>query len=701
MLFRNIPFLRIGLPLSAGIVWADTRPEHTYLPYLPLALCVMWLLLEGLVTRRYAFRYAWCFGLAQQVCFFVLGVAIVYGYDERQRADFFPHLIELGKGPIEAIGVLSDAPTPGNKLKVPIQLSHIKRDTQWVTATGQVMCMIDMDSMLESTLQYGTQVYVKTRISPVGAPANPHTFDYSYYLHHQNIHHNAFVKANQISILSHGHGYRWMRWAYHWRTRLLVLLKKYFPTRDEYAVASALLVGYKADLSDELKTAYAETGSMHALAVSGTHVGLLYAGIIYLLNLIPLYSRRSRLFQYALVLVAIWAFTFLTGASASVLRAAVMFSFFLFGQIILRPTNTWNVLFASVFVLLLFNPYLLYDAGFQLSYAAVGGIVFFYPRLWKIIPLMPFKFLTEGMKVLAVGVAAQLGTLPLSLYYFHQFPCYFWLAGWVVVLGGAIFMGASSALILLDSIWSQGAHWLGVMLYWKLWIINRAITWIQGLPGSIWTGIWLEQFSVWMMYATLLLVAVAMVRRQVIWVILALSGTFMVMMVQGWGRLAAAQQAEFRIYHIPKGSLADFTYGSITLSWGEKELTPKQINMAAQGHRWALRSGQLIQMHFERDTIWATGAYRPPILQVHNFRIAIINTPKDLQHASIPVDAIWLRNNVVTSINDCVATYPTSLIISDGSSDWKHREQWKKAATSANLTWHDTATHGSWSQKVE
>jgi competence protein ComEC len=701
MLFRNIPFLRIGLPLAAGIVWTDTRPEHTYLPYLPIALCVMWLLLESLVTRRYDFRYAWSFGLVQQVCFFALGVAIVLGYDERRAGDFFPKLVDIKEGPMEVIGVLADVPTPGKKLKVPLRVHLVKRDTQWLPASGQVMCMIDMDSTLESTLQYGTQVHLKARISPVSAPSNPHTFDYGYYLHHQNIHHNAFVKAGQLQVVSHGHGNAWMRWAYHWRTQLLALLKKHFPTRDEYAVASALLVGYKADLSDELKAAYAETGSMHALAVSGTHVGLLYAGIIYLLNLVPLYSRRSRLVQYALVLVAIWAFTFLTGASASVLRAAVMFSFFLFGQIILRPTNTWNVLFASIFVLLLFNPYLLYDAGFQLSYAAVAGIVFFYPRIWKVIPLMPFRIVNEGMKVFAVGVAAQLGTLPLSLYYFHQFPCYFWLAGWVVVLGGAIFMGAGSALIILDSIWSQGAHWLGVMLYWKLWFINRAITWIQGLPGSVWTGIWLEPLAVWLMYTVLILVAVTMVRRRVGWLLLAMSGTFVVLALQGWGRIQTAEQAEFRIYHVQKGSLADFNYGGVTLTWGEQDLTPQRINMVAQGHRWALRSNALIRMDFGQDSTWDTGAYWHPILQVHNFRIAIINTPSDLRHPAIDVDAIWLRNNVDTKLTDCMRVFPAKVLIADGSSDWKRREQWRKEAKQANMAWHDTSTEGSWATCIE
>jgi competence protein ComEC len=696
MLFRNTPFLRIGLPFSAGIVWADALPDSGFVPYTPLALCVLWLLLESLVPRRYAFRYAWCFGLVQQLCFFLLGIAIVQLHDERHHADFFPKIIALENGPVEVMGTLTDVPTVGSKLKVPIRISHIACDSQWVPASGQVMCMLDPDSTLEHTLNYGTQLRFKARIGPVKPALNPHTFDYGYYLHHQNIHHQAFIKAKDVQILGQNKGYFALQIAYQWRSRLLSVLKKHFPTRDEYAVASALLVGYKADLSDELKTAYAETGSMHALAVSGTHVGLLYAGIFFLLNLIPLYSRRTRLVQYGLVLLVIWAFTLLTGASASVLRAAVMFSLFLFGQIILRPTNTWNVLFASIFLLLLFNPYLLFDAGFQLSYAAVGGIVFFYPRIWKVLPTTPYRLVDEALKVLAVGTAAQLGTLPLSLYYFHQFPCYFWLAGWVVVLGGAIFMGAGAALVVLDSLWAWGAHWLGVILYWKIWFINRTIGWIQGLPGSVWPGIWIETTATALLYGTMLLLAAAMVRRNTRWLIAAQLSLFLVFGIQVWEYTKAVSKAEFRIYHVPKGSLADFSYGGQTLSWGEKNLSAKQINMAAQGHRWALHTHELNAMNFERDTVWAQGAYKNPVLQVHNFRIAIINTTEDLLHPPLSVDAIWLCNNADVDIRACNTTFPCQQVIADGSSDWKHRRRWKAEAVEAGFLWHDTGEQGSW-----
>ncbi len=313
---------------------------------------------------------------------------------------------------------------------------------------GNLLLFLQIDPQSEA-LRYGDRVVIRATVRPTEPPKNPHVFDYSRYLHFQNIHFQAFVKPDSLVRLSSGHGNFIWRAAFSCREKLLALLHEHFPTQDEYAVASALLVGYKDDLSDDLRTAYAETGSMHALAVSGTHVGFLYVGLFFLLQRLRLRGRWGRLVENVVLLSAIWAFTFLTGATASVLRASVMFSTYLLGKAMFRDASVWNVLAASAFGLLIYNPYFLFDAGFQLSYAAVAGMVFFYPRFYRVSPILP-KWADYAWQVLLVGFAAQLGTLPLSLYYFHQFPVFFWLAGWVVVFGGAVFMAGGAALVVLD-----------------------------------------------------------------------------------------------------------------------------------------------------------------------------------------------------------------------------------------------------------
>ena len=191
---------------------------------------------------------------------------------------------------------------------------------------------------------------------------------------------SVLYSPDSLTLISSGHGNILWAQAYACRDKLLVLLQQHFPTQDEYAVASALLLGYQDDLSDELRTAYAETGSMHALAVSGSHVGMLYIGLLFLTQRLRL-RGRWRLLETVFILLVIWGFTLLTGATASVLRASVMFTTYMLGKAFWRNASAWNVMPASAFVLLLYNPCFLFDAGFPIVLYGRGGHGLFFTRV--------------------------------------------------------------------------------------------------------------------------------------------------------------------------------------------------------------------------------------------------------------------------------------------------------------------------------
>jgi competence protein ComEC len=273
---HGIPYLRFILPFIAGLAtgaWLDLP-----LPHLTWALIAAALLGALLAIQQIPYRFRWVFGAYMHVLLFAFGYFHIVQYNEiRQSGHFAAALPEAHY----FIGTVYEAPSRGAKMKVPIRVEALGRSPDKLQPTvGNVMLFLESTAFADS-IRYGDQLRFQGAIRPTEPAKNPYAFDYGRYLHFQNIHHQGFIKADSIQRLSSGHGWLLWRKAYESRDHLLSLLQQYFPSTDEYAVASALLVGYTDDLSDELRSAYAETGSMHALAVSGTHIGMLYVGLMF------------------------------------------------------------------------------------------------------------------------------------------------------------------------------------------------------------------------------------------------------------------------------------------------------------------------------------------------------------------------------------------------------------------------------------
>lgn len=687
--YRNTPYLRLIIPFCTGLFLGDQFPgiASGYEIGLALAGILLLFLAAGL---RYEYAARWLFGGLLQCSLIAAGYYYLQHNDERNAPHHFSHSLPEGQKTV-LTGIVYDAPVQGNKLKVLLRTETYYPDSGGVAqpVSGNLLLYINTDSSF-APLRYGDQLAIQARVRPVEAALNPHSFDYRNYLHHQDIHYSAYLYPSEVKVLSREHGNWIWAQAFTYRDRLLGLLQTYFTTQDEYAVASALLVGYKEDLSDEIRQAYADTGSMHALAVSGTHVGLLYMGLLFLLQRLPLYGRKGRIIETLLALLAIWAFTFLTGATASVLRASVMFSFFLVGKMVFRQANIWNVLSASAFGLLLYNPHFLFDAGFQLSYAAVAGMAFFYPMMYKVSPVFRYKWLNEGWSVLLIGITAQIGTLPLSLYYFHQFPCYFWLAGWVVVLGGAVFLWAGALLIVLDWAVPFLAQWLGIALSWMLFMMNKIIFLIQSIPGSVVSGIWLSAGGVVLLYLVIASMGAGAALRQKSGVFAAVAGLLILLSANAFRGVAQVDQFQLCSYYVNKGSLLDIFDGRNRLTLREN-VSPKQETFAAQGHRWACGVTHQIQeanMPFGRDTTVGQITVKGNLIQAGPYRIGVVDKgllPTRDTALHFPVDIILLKNSAPVSLRECLRVFPARAIIADGSNARKQVYKWEREAKDLNI----------------
>ncbi|MFN0035435.1 MAG: ComEC/Rec2 family competence protein [Saprospiraceae bacterium] len=694
MSIHAAPFLRFIVPFVLGLAiggWLDVP-----LPGLGWGLMVGAAIAGFLTVQKFAYRYRWVFGVHLHLLLFAFGYFHIVGHNEVRQPGHFSSKIQDCR---YVLGTVYEAPSKGAKMKVPMRVEAIGTSPDSLqNVAGNIILFLEITSFTHS-IRYGDRLGFRATVRPTEPPKNPHAFDYGRYLHFQNIHHQAFVNADSIFRLSSGHGWSLWRNAYGSRERLLSLLQTHFPTTDEYAVASALLVGYTDDLSDDLRTAYAETGSMHALAVSGTHIGMLYVGLMFLIGRLRLRGKKGRLIETALVLGGIWAFTFLTGATASVLRASVMFSVYMLGKAFWREASAWNVLPASAFILLVYNPYFLFNVGFQLSYAAVAGMVFFYPRFYKMFPPMS-RWLDEPLKVFLIGVAAQLGTLPLSLFYFNQFPIYFWLAGWVVVFVGAVFMGGGAALVILDSVSQTLAEWLGVALYQMVLWTNKIIFFIQSIPGGVVRNVWVAGWAVFALYVCLALLGAAMVTRHGKWVgafagVMVLLGAYRTFTVTG-------KQAQHTtvVYFVNKARSVDFFDGDHVFSLSDT-LSKKQETFAAQGNRTASGIREKTAVSFSNKEAFSSRnlLIDLPFIQFRDQKMAFVDDPSWVTSSHpnpIAVDVLVLSKSPKISVAECRECFPCGLVVFDASNTMRQAERWRKECEAEGWPYHDVRTMGAW-----
>jgi competence protein ComEC len=294
---------------------------------------------------------------------------------------------------------------------------------------GKILVNIKKDGAIRP-LQVDDHLAVKMVFNEIAEPLNPYGFNYKKYLQQQQIHHQIYMENSQFLRLPKTNqtikGVAAMI-----REKINVALIQNGFKNDELAVVNALLLGQRQNLTNELQQSYIGAGAIHILAISGLHIGIIL--LILTAAFKPLhYFKHGKLMATALIIVILWMYAIIAGMSPSVVRAVAMFTAIAIGMFVNRPSGTYKTLVISMFFLLLFNPYYLFEVGFQLSYLAVFSIVWIQPKiynLWK----PKFWILDKLWQLLTVSSAAQIGVLPLSLYYFHQFPGLFFVSNLVII----------------------------------------------------------------------------------------------------------------------------------------------------------------------------------------------------------------------------------------------------------------------------
>lgn len=433
-------------------------------------------------------------------------------------------------------------------------LEAVKTLQGWIPATGKVMLYWSRAARAD-TLCYGDRLLVAGSPVRVQAPQNPHEFDYKSFLARKNVFHQHFLQPGKwmVETVSTDRGPRYYAVEAHRWT--LGVIERVVRGDREKAIVAAFVIGVTDGIDDDLRQAYAAGGAMHALAVSGMHVSILYGALLLILS--PFERRKGGPWTVAAIsLVLLWMFGFITGLSPSVLRAVTMFSFVAIAKPLKRVSGIYNTLAASAFVLLLFDPWLILSAGFQLSYLAVLGIVLFYRPLYHLWEA-PWAWADWVWQITCVSIAAQIATMPVSLFYFHQFPVYFLLANVFVIPASTLILLGGLLMLLLSPL-ALVAGWLARILEWMIWLLNEGLFLVGELPGSVIYPIHCSLIQAFSLGAMVIAIFCLLRSRKFVWVFMVVFAGSTISF-EGWrGRETSPV---FTVYQIPKHAAFEWRSG--------------------------------------------------------------------------------------------------------------------------------------------
>ena len=349
-----------------------------------------------------------------------------------------------------------------------------------VESSGKIILNIRKDS-LNHPFEIGTRLRIKGSLYQNTAPKNPNQFDYSKYLENKQIYAQLYADKEEISISTIIDKNVWY-YSARLRTKIIANLEKNNFCKDELNVAIALILGQQQEISPEIIRDYQYAGAVHILSVSGLHIGFILLFVSFLLKPFP-NTRKGSFIKLIVILLSLWLFGILAGLAPSVVRSVTMFSFVAIGNHLRRTVNIYHTLLVSILLILLVQPSFLFDVGFQLSYIALFFIIWLQPLLaciWS--PKNKIKKYIWNL--LTVSFAAQIGTLPLSIYYFHQFPGLFFITNLVIIPFLTLIM-VLGVLVMIMAAFDSCPYFLAKALEWSISFVDKIINVIASLEQFI------------------------------------------------------------------------------------------------------------------------------------------------------------------------------------------------------------------------
>ncbi|SCY44430.1 competence protein ComEC [Nonlabens sp. Hel1_33_55] len=560
----------------------------------------------------------------------------------------------------------------------------------WQVTQGKILVLFKRSDSVN--YKAGQELIVYDDVNDASNGRNPGDFNYKEYLKGIDVYGQVYVDKPKIlqSQLQESS----LPWYVRYRNKLLQDLEDSNLTDNSRSLVEALVLGQRQNVDPTITQNFRDAGVIHILALSGLHVGI----ILLILQFCLKWMKRlpyGNWIQTVIIISLLWCFALLTGMSPSILRAVTMFSFVAIGMNINRNRSVFHSLTISAFCLLVYDPRLLFQVGFQLSYTAVIAIVLLQPLFMRLFPRIKYWLPNKLVQIFTVTLAAQIGVAPLSIYYFHQLPLAFLVGNLALLLILPLILGLSITFIILLQL-GVVVDWLGNGLNFIFETIISFVGYISSFQGFVWKDIYLRVDQLILIYIFLLGLIVFVLpiikrsRRERFRITKSNYG-FHIALAAMIGLVCTSlfhdykSKESFMVLHQSRGSAVAISNAK------ESKLLVHLSSMDNVRRENSFNRLSQIE-NFQKTTLKIDSL--PAMINYKNIPLIVIDESALFAETSVKEPIVLLSNSPKINLNKVITKLNPKLIITDGSNYRNFVDRWKATCNNRNVDFVNTYDEG-------
>lgn len=565
------------------------------------------------------------------------------------------------------------------------KLKSTQKNKRYITAVknidsersfGKVILNIPKEATIKN-LKIGSRLVVIGIVFKNKNPLNPNLFDYGKYLENQEIYAQVYTKPNQIKITNYEAGL-WADFS-NFRETIISNLEQSAISKEELNVLNALILGQQQDISPEVLKDYQYAGAVHVLSVSGLHVGFILLFITFLLKPIS-NSRKGSLLKLIIIILSLWSFAILAGLSPSIVRSVTMFSFLAIGVHLRRTVNIYHTLLVSMLLILLFKPSFLFDVGFQLSYLALFFILWLQPvlsNIWQ----PKNKIIKYFWDIVTVSFAAQIGAMPLSIYYFHQFPGLFFVTNLLILPLLGIIMAVGVIAILIATFHTV-PEFIAKSIALLIYLINGIIHWVASFDEFVFRNISFSTAMLLSSYLVIILIILWIKRPNFKRLTVAFISIILMQIIFIVQKKETLNNRELIIFNYRKNTIITERIGNAVTVYSNDSIL-KNINSNLLVQSYLVGNFCIIK---EKRNI-------ENLLYFNNNKILIIDRSNVYLEDKKP-DIVIITNSPKLNLDRLFSKWKPEQVVVDGSNYKTYVKIWEATCSKEKIPFHNTNEKG-------